>query len=217
MPWFRLLFLSYAFFQSAYAKCTVLDQETKERAHCVFPFRDKYDNFNTNCTNLMDSEGYWCSTKNDENGTQITGHWGYCDAAESDCGLYPNKATEIIKAVELRNSENCPCTKLTQCKWSSDLLKIMKSLDRSHPNWIKGKETIKKRLCYNRKPRRVKCCSLMPNPRNTNFTLFNEACNQNQETSQFNQKEQSDKVNCSKLNSKPESGCWKPLESKVCS
>ena len=44
-----------------------------------------------------------------------------------------------------------------------------------------------------------------------------EACNQNPETSQFNQKEQSDKVNCSKLNSKPESGCWKPLESKVCS
>ena len=65
MPRFRLLlFLSFAFFQSAYAKCTVIDQETKEPAHCVFPFRDKYDNFNTNCTNFKDpEERYWCSTK----------------------------------------------------------------------------------------------------------------------------------------------------------
>ena len=62
---FRLLiFLSFAFFQSAYAKCTVIDQETKEPAHCVFPFRDKYDKFYTNCTNFEDpEERYWCSTK----------------------------------------------------------------------------------------------------------------------------------------------------------
>ena len=37
--------------------------------------------------------------QNDKNGTQIPGHWGYCDAAVSDCSLYPYKATQIIKAV----------------------------------------------------------------------------------------------------------------------
>ena len=80
----------------------------------------------------------------------------------------------FIFYIELRNSENCPCTRLTQCKWSSDLLMIMKTLDKSHPDWIKAKETMKNNFCRRRKPRKVNCCSLMSIPRNiyANGTLY---------------------------------------------
>ena len=47
---------------------------------CVFPFTDSGKTCDGPycCNTDNDAKGSWCSTKVDENGAHIAGHYGYC-------------------------------------------------------------------------------------------------------------------------------------------
>ena len=45
---------------------------------CIFPFTIKGVTYHT-CTNAHDPRGKaWCSTKVDDQGNHVKGHWGHC-------------------------------------------------------------------------------------------------------------------------------------------
>ena len=65
-------------------KCVLTSGET-----CVFPFKKHGKTCpGPTCCNLDDDpKGNWCSTKTDENGNHIAGHFGYCKNAPCDPGI----------------------------------------------------------------------------------------------------------------------------------
>ena len=53
-------------------------EKSKKCRECVFPFTHEGVT-HTACTTIGGTSHPWCSTKTDENGKYLDGHWGYCN------------------------------------------------------------------------------------------------------------------------------------------
>jgi len=150
-------------------QCSVTDQISNEEKQCAFPFvLDSHPDFeNIECTNQIDPDGkYWCSTKVDENGIHQEGHWGYC---EGSCAIpdeiiqITQDVNNIIRLLESKELENCPCENFRQCKWVTNWGKLTNKLNATSPLRIKALELARKQVC-NAFDRKVRCCDLdIPN------------------------------------------------------
>ena len=68
-------------------------KSTKRCRECVFPFT--YENItHTACTPYEDA--HWCSTKTDENGVHLSGHWGYCNMDKCTYELIPGEHSKPL-------------------------------------------------------------------------------------------------------------------------
>ena len=73
--------------QANFSSVCVIEQRTKLRKPCKFPFIFKERLFN-NCTDYADKKGkHWCSTNVDSNQRHISKgkYWGYCDTSDTYC------------------------------------------------------------------------------------------------------------------------------------
>ena len=73
--------------QANFSSVCVIEQRSKLRRPCKFPFIFKERWFN-NCTDYADKEGkHWCSTNVNSNQRHISKgkYWGYCDTTNTLC------------------------------------------------------------------------------------------------------------------------------------
>jgi len=96
--------------------CVAFDSKFRGEHNCIFPFRYK-GRLWKHCTHY-DTHGYknWCSTKVDESGEHIPGHFGHCNA---DCDRYSEESEEgpkeCLKEHGIECSDKKPCCKGLTC------------------------------------------------------------------------------------------------------
>ena len=90
------------------------------------------------------------------------GHWGYC---EGSCAI-PDKiiqltqdANNIIRLLESTELEKCSCENFNQCKWVTNLFKVISKLNSTNSLRIKALGLARKQVC-NGDDRQIKCCDL---------------------------------------------------------
>ena len=69
-----------------------MGQEAEPGRPCIFPFTDtEIDKTcrGPKCCNLdNDEKGAWCSTRVDEHGNHVKGHYGYCSGTACEPGTH---------------------------------------------------------------------------------------------------------------------------------
>ena len=90
------------------------------------------------------------------------GHWGYC---EGSCAIpdeiiqLTQDVNNIIRLLESTELENCSCENFKQCKWVTNLFKVISKLNSTNSLRIKALGLARKQVC-NGDDRQIKCCDL---------------------------------------------------------